>query len=222
MMRMRDRDKLMGAPRGSSATVGSRTRLSWVFILGAAAILLLIVGGAFVWGQKSAVTTSTTSVTSTPTAPPTKKTPPEDVSAREPVLEEPGARRSSPTVETQPHLTLGPTTPADYQNHLSGSGASCGCSFDVGATRSGTLLVVVDNLALYRPNGEVRICTLSESQQQQMLDSDVIINCGQGRVSIQEIDQVRAGSEGPNIAARMTVYEGNIEETFTGTWSCGC
>jgi hypothetical protein len=101
-------------------------------------------------------------------------------------------------------------------------GMGCSCSFTQGIPRKELLIAGGDGVALFKPNGNNRVCSLREEQTQEMFDGETTIKCGQSRVHIKTFGKVEPGFDGHSSKARMTVIDNGQELELTGTFGCGC
>lgn len=206
-MRSRERDRLLGPPgspdgverpwSGSKLLIG--VLLTVILMLGVSVALLL--GRPTTAPQDSAgISRSVPAV-----APPPMKG------------QAPTRVRAKPQ-PPEPALSLAPVTAADW-NRL---GIGCVCAFSRGRRSKELFIAGGDDLAIWRPAGDRKVCPLREEQLQELFDDDARIECGSSRVVIRGYGKTMPGFDGHSRQAKLTVYEGGEELLLDGHWGCGC
>jgi hypothetical protein len=200
-----ERDKLLGPSAGTTGH-GQQPRRFWLLLA-----LLALVAGVFAWAAYEFGRRSSVPVQSTPVI----VVPPK-------AAQSPSAPSTTPAIEppkpTQPELRLATIKDGDWKK----IGMGCSCSFTQGVPRKELLIAGGDGVALFKPNGNSRVCTLREEQTQEMFDGETTIKCGQSRVHIKTFGEVEPGFDGHSSKARMTVIDNGQELELTGTFGCGC
>jgi hypothetical protein len=118
----------------------------------------------------------------------------------------------------EPPFRLKPLTEADSNK----VGMGCRCSFSMPGSSSELVIAGGDDLAVFRPNGSLRVCALGADHLQAMVDGDARIDCGSSRLLIKEYGPKRPGFDGHSSAAKLTVIHSGGERVFDGTWGCYC
>ena len=202
-----DRDKLMGpptSPRPNDAAPRPMQSGRWLVGSLLAATLILAISVAYLVGQKTAEQPPIPSARQPkPVAIAPKAVPPVEV----PKLEKP----------VQPKLVLSAIADSDWRK----LGSGCACTFDVG--KNAVFVTGGDDLAIFRPNGERKICSVSSEQFTQLYESNEgRIDCEGSRISLKGRGEVSPGFDGHATSAKMTVISGGKEVTLSGKWNCGC
>lgn len=181
-------------------------------LIGAAlAALAFIAASAFLLGMYSAG----------------QNAPPAPVSAAKPASAE--APKAPPAVPVVPVVKAPaqPVKPAIYlaavtEGDRKKVGMGCMCTFSKTQRSENLLIAGGDDFAIWRPNGDRKICPLQDGQLQELFDDDATIQCGSSRVVIKGRGKVDPGFDGHGRAADLTVFEDGEETTLKGRWLCGC
>jgi hypothetical protein len=202
-----DRDKLMGPPTlplPNDAVSRPMRSGKWLISSLLAVTLMLAITVAYLVGQK---TTEQPAVPSTPQPKPVAIAPKSVPAVKVPKVEKP----------VQPKLVLSAIVDSDWKK----LGMGCACTFEVG--KKALFVTGGDDLAIFRPNGERKICSVSSEQFTQLYENNEgRIDCGGSRISLKGRGEVSPGFDGHATSAKMTAISGGQEVTLSGNWNCGC
>jgi hypothetical protein len=203
---MRERDQLLGPPSPAGSGGGPRTGTKLLIGVLLVAVVTLGLAVAFLLGRNVTAPADPQSLTLRMAAIPARvaKSPPERAVA-EP---RPG----------KPALALAPVTQADWKK----LGVGCVCAFSRSQRSKELFIAGGDDLAIWRPAGDRKVCPLKEEQLQELFDDDAKIQCGSSRIVIRGYGKTTPGFDGHSRQAKLTVYEGGREITLSGHWGCGC
>jgi hypothetical protein len=212
-----DRDRLMRPPIVGSETTEPLSRRSPNLLVPILLAALMAAGIliAYLLGQQSTRPSTPPTALSKieKEALPTKVSPPVAALANDskPVLE------SKPvTVPEKPiELPMAPLKSSDIDKLEAG----CACGFSVG---KGEFLAVAGETAIFRVNGDAKICPISSEQFDDFYADEGRFQCGSYKVSVSGRGDVGPGFDGHSRKATLRVEKGSLLKVMSGKWLCGC
>ena len=206
---MRRRDPLLGpVPHRDGKVAGASTKTMWLILL-----IAVVAAGAAV---ALAVAVLSGRAREAELAGPSEQVLAKPEPARNLVRN--SVVTTAPKVAAEPAFRLQPVQEADWEK----LGSRCNCRFHLGRSSPELLIAGGDNLAIFRPEGERKICPMTEEQFGGMYEGAARIDCGTSQLVIRAYGRTTPGFDAHSTAAKLTVVYGGNERVFDGRFDCGC
>lgn len=199
-----EQDKLLRPPTAAPASRESQSQRSNLLIpalLAALAIASIVI--AYLVGRQSTENAKPAVIATKPV-----ETKPQPVLA--PPVAKPAAEPEKPI-----ELSVAALKSSDSDKLDMG----CACGFSMGKSE---YLAVSGETAIFRANGETKICPISSAQFDDFYGDEGRFKCGSYSVSISGRGETGPGFDGHSRKATLRIEKAPLLKVMSGKWLCGC
>ncbi|APG61930.1 hypothetical protein LPB140_02795 [Sphingorhabdus lutea] len=204
-MEKRDQDKLLTPPTApqESNELKCKRQSNWLVpsLFGSLAFAGMFI--AYLLGQQSNERPSSTTIVTQPVK-----------SIQSKIEEIPIAK---PRTDPEKPIQLLITAIKSSDSEKLDMGCSCGFT-----ANKNEYLIVSSETAIFRVNGDAKICQISTQEFEDLYDNEGDFNCGSYKVAISGRGEVIPGYDGYSQKARLRIEKDSLTKVMSGKWLCGC